>query len=146
MDRVMFRVNLNDWLEGTIIKVKNNECWNTAWLETYKELGGQSVESGKKSCPKNAARILYQSGRLKGHNKPYKNVSFKDVKANDSVNGVYALMAIEQLKQNDSIELSSLVKSVHENFKKQFGTAPNTDQGAIKLTFKLWHLNKIFQK
>ncbi len=142
----MFGVNLEDWLIGTISKVKNNENWNKAWLKTYQELGGKSEDSGKKSCPKNAARVLYQSGRIQGQNKPFKKVSFQDIKINDSVNGVYALMAIEELKQDGNINLNSLVKSVHDNFSKLFGSSPNTDQGAIKLTYKLWHLNKIVQE
>ena len=142
----MFGISLNDWLEGTIAKVKNNEPWNKAWINTYKDLGGQSLESGKKSCPKNAARVLYQNGRIAGYDENYKTVSFQEVIENDSVNGVYALMAIDELKQNNSIELSSLVKAVHCKFDKQFGSAPDSDQGAIKLAFKLWHLNKIVQQ
>ena len=74
------------------------------------------------------------------------SVSFQDIKINDSVNGVYALIAIEELTQDGNLKLNSLVKSVYNNFSKQFGSPPNTDQGAIKLTYKLWHLNKIVQE
>ncbi len=143
MHRIMLEVDLVDWVTGTICKVQNNENWNKAWLDTYFELGGKSEGSGKKSCPKNAARVLYQYGRIKGKIKPYKIFLFQDAKDTDSVNGIYALMAVEELKLNSNLDLKSLINSVHINFRKQFGSAPNTDQGAIALTYKLWKLDKI---
>ena len=132
-----FKVNLLDWIDGTIQKVRAGKLWNDAWLSTYFEIGGVNHSCGNKSCPKNASRILYQTGRLKNFGIKRKNYDLQEV-WEDSKNGVYALIAIDVLFENGPMEHKQLMERVYGETRSKFNHAPKSDQGAIKLALLLW--------
>jgi hypothetical protein len=50
---VLNKINTCEWVCGTIERVESNkQLWNDAWFTTYKALGGQSADSGKKVAQK----------------------------------------------------------------------------------------------
>lgn len=106
-----FKLNLWDWIRGTIEKIHEpyaKEEWNEAWVETYKELGGKSPESGKKGCPKKAAYCLFMMGRIKESKKPFETLTYQDVMDKYGPNAVYAIIAIDILHPEPSLNLNSL--------------------------------------
>ena len=141
------KLNLWEWINGAIDKV-NAEClkkeWNDAWFKTYKELGGESQNSGEKGCPKNAAYFLFKFGRIKGSNMPLKTPSDQDVLDKYGKNGVYAKMAIDILQAEPSLNLNSLWKKVQDKYRKEIGKKPaQSNQGAATVAFKLFNNRKI---
>ena len=142
MSSNFLNVDLLCWIYGTVKKTQNGIQWNDAWKSTYREIGGTSLESGKKSCPMNASRILYQMGRLKDCGINYKDANLEEIWL-DSKNGVYALIAINLLYNNKSIDYKQLQKLVYAETVSQFNSEPKSDQGAIRLTLMLWKLGII---
>ena len=137
-------INAVNWVKGTVTKVKDRKmAWNDAWYETYCELGGKSESSGKKPCPKNAARVLYETGRLSDTDLDVKSCSLRHIWKTDSRNGAYALMAVNHLCENPQCACDVLIKEVHKMAIKTFGTAPKSDQGAVKITYLLWKAGEI---
>lgn len=147
MERIFYNIDIVNWIYGTVEKVKTQKiAWNKAWYDTYFELGGKSETSKKKACPKNAARVLYETGRLSNTNLDVKPCSLRHIWETDSRNGAYALMAVNLLCKEDQLPLSSLIKKVHKMAKKEFGTSPKSDQGAIKITHILWNTDPKYIK
>ena len=109
-----YHVDLKDWVYGTIDKVRNDgEKWNNAWLDTYRELGGLSVESGKKSCPKCAAKTLYKLGYIKDTDRPFRECDIPKLwRTPGYKNGVYAIIAIRLLSQNRDLDEAELWREV----------------------------------
>ena len=142
MNRIFLKVDLLDWVYGTIKKVQNGRNWNAAWLSTYHEIGGKKCSIGTKPCPKHAARILYQTGRLKCSGIRPKKYCLTDV-WKDSRNGVYALVAADILLNSHSVDYDQLKICVYKTTQRCFNSSPVSDQGAIKLTYMLWKLEKI---
>ena len=141
---IFLNVNIVDWVFGTIRKVQTGISWNDAWQQTYREIGGKSAESGKKACPMNGARTLYEMGRIKHSNKPRLNLPFDEVAKNYSKNGVYTLLALEILSGNPNISLKNLWKLVQQRFEEELNLQPaKSEQGSTKIAYKLWHLGKI---
>ena len=58
--QMFYNIDLTAWLYGTIQKHRQGESWHSAWVETYREIGGVSETSGEKRCPMIAARTLYE--------------------------------------------------------------------------------------
>ena len=146
MDREFLGIDLEGWVENTIQKVGSGDKWNKAWLSTYFELGGKSRDSGRKSCPKNAVRVLYETGRIRNSEHDYCQISLDDAWNNNSKNGVYALLTIEELVRRPEIDYTSLKSLVYSRTYQIFGDAPETDQGAIKITQLLWGLELLRHK
>ena len=142
-DSKFYKVDLRSWLNTTIAKVESGEEWNTAWLEAYLELKGESKSSGKKSCPMNSARTLFELGYVKGHGHPKRvDLSYFDEKY--SKNGVYALLALTILQENPTISLEALWQSVRSRYTNETGYEPAlSNQGGTTLTYKLWKLGII---
>ena len=144
---IFLTVDLQKWVYGTINKVQQGFAWNNAWEDTYKEIGGTSIESGKKPCPKNGTRTLYQLGRIKNSKINYVAISYEEILKNYSKNGVYAIMAIDILEKNPDIELKELWYKIKELFKKELKIEPsNSNQGGPTIAFKLWKSSLINNK
>lgn len=146
MDRTFLGLDIESWIKATIQKAQCGSDWDKAWIEAYVELGGSSENSGNKSCPKNAARVLYETGRIKNSGQAFVDISLPYVWQYDSKNGVYALLAIDELQKNPEITYQDLVSAVHDQSNKIFGIAPASDQGAIKITYKLYNIGLIANK
>ena len=137
-------VDLKLWIFGTIRKMQHGADWNHAWEETYREIGGQSIESGKKGCPMNGAKTLYLLGRIKGSDIPYRKPSLRDVWENYSKNGVYSVLALECLSRDPNISLSRLWTSIQKRVREDLGEEPaKSNQGGPTVAYKLWHLGLI---
>jgi hypothetical protein len=143
-ERIFLKVDLPSWIEGTITKVEGGVGWNIAWQETYREIGGQSIETGKKACPMNAAKTLYELGRLNGHGRNPQAISLTDVWQTYSKNGAYAIAAIECLNNEPNLPLATLWQMIQNKIRQNIGEEPAvSNQGGPTLTFKLWHLGLI---
>ena len=46
--RIFYKVELAAWVYGTVDKLGQGISWQSAWVETYREIGGKSKTSGKK--------------------------------------------------------------------------------------------------
>ena len=141
------KINLWDWINKTIAKINPNctkKEWDDAWLETYFNIGDKSHNSGTKDCPKNAAYCLYKLGRIKGTNIPYKTKSYLDIFNKYGRNALYAIIAYDLLKDNRTLALNDLWQKVRNIYKKEIGKeAAKSNQGAVTVTFKLFHNNKL---
>lgn len=139
-DRTFMKVDLPAWIEGTIAKREAGEKWNSAWSRTYAEIGGMSVESGKKVCPMVAARTLYELGRIVGHG-TVREVPLAHVVREYSKNGAYAIAAIKCLQADSTHNLASLWREVQKRISEETGEEPAaSNQGGPTLTYKLWKL------
>ena len=140
------KVDLMSWVLGTINKVEKGIRWNIAWQDTYREIGGEKPECGKKGCPMKAAETLYELGRIRGGNKSFNNLPLKKVVDNYSKNGAYAVLAIECLSQDSDTSTNELWNAIRKRFKHELGEDPATsDQGGTTLAYKLWHLGLIIE-
>ena len=139
-----FSVDLKSWVFGTIKKVEQGLEWNVAWRETYRDIGGQSDESGKKGCPMNGTKTLYLLGRIKGGKVTYKTLPISSIAEEYSKNGAYAILALEGLSRNPSISLTELWPYIRARFQEETGeVAAGSNQGGPTIAFKLWHLGLI---
>lgn len=140
-------INLKSWVLGTIKKVQGGDNWNAAWEKTYWDLGGKSVHSGRKGCPMIGTKTLYLLGRIKNSNMLYQNLPPRDIWNNYSINGAYAMLALEGLSQNPDILLDDLWLYIQQRIRKELGEEPaRTNQGGPTVAFKLWHLGMINQQ
>ena len=140
-------ITLKSWVRGTIKKVQGGDNWNDAWEKTYWDLGGKSVHSGSKECPKIGTKTLYRLGRIKNSNMPYQNIPLRDVWQNYSKNGAYAVLALECLSQNPDILLADLWHFIRRRVREELGEEPaQSNQGAATVAFKLWHLKMVNQQ
>ena len=140
------KVDLASWIYDTIEKVQKGDDWNTAWEKTYWELGGTSVERGRKGCPLNGAKTLYLLGRIKNSDVPFQNLPLRDVWNNYSKNGAYSVLALEGLSQNPDVSLTGLWRYIQCRIRDELGEEPaRSNQGAPTVAFNLWHLGLINQ-
>ena len=141
---IFFCVDLKSWIFGTIKKVEQGVEWNTAWQETYREIGGKSYESGKKECPMNGTKTLYLLGRINGGNVPYKALPIHTISETYSKNGAYAILAIELLSLDSMVSGNDLWTKVRTRFREETGEeAALSNQGGTTIAYKLWHLGLI---
>jgi hypothetical protein len=73
------------------------ETWNECWFQTYKDLGGQSHNSGTKACPKHAAYGLWYLGRITNGGKAFRSWTIEKVNQELGKNAAYAVLALEIL-------------------------------------------------
>ena len=141
--RVFYDVDLAAWIYGTIEKCRQGESWRPAWFKTYREIGGTSETSGKKSCPMVAARTLYEYGRLKNGGLTFRECEITEL-WNHSRNGTYAILATRLLGADSSLNKISLWREIQRAVRREVGEEPaDSNQGGPTLTFHLWHLELI---
>lgn len=142
-------VDLWDWIEGTIEKIEKrgfltSETWNDAWEQTYFELGGKSSSSASKGCPKKGAYTLFYLGRIAGTKRPYLDWNYQRIRTELSKNGVYAVMAIDILKEQPGLNLTALWSKIQKKYRKEFDDEPaSSNQGGPTVAYKLFRNNKI---
>jgi len=142
MKTMYSKVILSEWIDKAIGRLHSGWNWERAWIKAYYDVGGEKASMAAKRCPMNTARILYETGRLKNTGIDYKVVDLTDI-LKDSINGVYALIAIDMLQQVPHMSFASLVSYVHSDCLEKFGRTARSDQGAIKIVFILCKLGKI---
>ena len=145
---LLFGIDPALWVKGCIEKVEASddwkERWNSAWLETYLELGGEKESIGKKPCPKNCVKGLYEFGRIKGTTQPYQQVDIQMLQDKHGYkNAVYGLAACEKLSSGSYGGHSELTDDVYSYLQDELGMAvpKNGDQGPVKITFMLNELS-----
>ena len=133
-------IDIQLWVFNTIKWVENGVTWRDAWQKSYFSLGGESKESAKKSCPMNGTKTLYLLGRIKGSNKPYRDVPIREIWEEYSKNGAYAILSLEILRESSNISIDELWSKVQERIRKELGEEPaKYNQGGPTIAYKLWH-------
>ena len=141
--RVFYNVDLAAWVYGTIEKCRQGESWRPAWIKTYREIGGVSETSGKKSCPMVAARTLYEYGRLKNGGLPVRECEIPELWKH-SRNGTYAILATRLLRADSSLNKNTLWREIQRAVRREVDEEPaGSDEDGPRLTFQLWHLGLI---
>ena len=139
--RTYLYIDIERWVFGAIEKVKQGADWNHAWQETYRQLGGKKDKTMEKVCPRKGAETLYLLGRIKGGRKERKNSSLHEVLHNYSKNGVYAVLALDELELNPDISLKDLWEKIRARVQNDLDEKPAiSNQGGPTVAFKLWHL------
>ncbi len=150
MAGLLFKIPVTQWVRGTIQKMDKNATydigsWCDFWYETYEELGGNSIESGTKSCPKHAAYGLWRLGRIKNTAIPYQEGLLAETIRKYGKNTAYAELALELLEQQ-SIEINarSLWSQVQALYRKKLKDEPaKSQQGAITIALTLFDEDQI---
>ena len=106
--RVFYNVDLAAWVYGTVEKHRQGVSWQSAWVGTYREIGGVSKTSGEKVCPMMAARTLYELGRLENGGLPFRDCEISEL-WNHSRNGTYAILATRLLRAKPHLRKTSPV-------------------------------------
>ena len=150
MPEKLFHIPLTDWVRGTIDKMneyekKDSHSWSQFWYSTYQELGGKSGSSGTKSCPQHAAFGLWQLGRIKDTNIPFKQIPIKLINQEYGKNAAYAEIALDLLKRGQSVPDEKILwPQVQEIFRIKTHEIPaESQQGAIKVARVLFDEGQI---
>ena len=94
--QISYNVDLVDWVYGTVEKHRRGASWQSAWNETYRKIAGMSKSTGEKGCPREAAKTLYEFGRLKDGGMPFRYCKIPELWTR-SKNGTYAMLATRLL-------------------------------------------------
>ncbi len=150
MPGVLFKIPLTLWVRGTIEKMnrfgkRDIQNWSQYWLETYKELGGRSNESGSKGCPQHAAYGLWRLGRIKEASIPYQHQTISLINQEYGKNAVYAILALDILEKHQAArDDASLWRQVQNLYKKIIHEEPaKSQQGAITVAVTLFEDGQI---
>ena len=142
--QTFYSVDLAAWVYGTIEKKhQQGKPWRLAWVETYREIGGNSASSGEKGCPMSAAKTLYGLGRIKNGGMPFRDCEIPEL-WNHFRNGSYAIIATKLLRRNPHLSKTSLWREIQQAVRREVGDEPaRTNQGGPTLAYHLWHLGLI---
>ena len=141
--RTYMKIDLKEWVYGTIDGYRDGLSWRQAWIATYRSLGGRSDASGEKGCPMNAAETLYQYGRLRNAGMPCSDCDTSELWRQNR-NGTYALLAVRLLRANPDLGNAALWREVQKVVRCEIGDKPaGSDQGSATVTLKLWRLGLI---
>ena len=143
MCKILFKIDIEDWVLGTVNKYETGSNWDDSWSDTYYELGGCKYSVSVKGCPKIAAKTLYKLGRFKNTNSSYQEISFKAVCEKYSKNGMYSLMTLKFLQQNSNLTYKEVWEFVKNSLLDDFKIDLNFDQGAVKVAYRMWQLGHI---
>lgn len=141
---VLNKIPVTLWICGTADKMHESDSksisdWNRFWLETYRELGGTSDESGSKSCPRAAAYGLWNLGRVRESGRQARRLSVREVNRELGKNAAYAVIAVDLLQRGASQSASSLWPLVQARYTELTDEAPaDSEQGEIKLVVALF--------
>ena len=152
MTAILNKIPVSAWVSGTAEKmeaagVEDRRAWSSYWVETYKALGGTSLSTARKGCPKSAAYALCYLGWLKGSKRPGLSWSVNEVRDNLGKNAAYAALAFRLLRQGaQSDPVGQLWKSVQREFKRETGeSAADTERGAVTLAIGLFLKGKLVE-
>jgi len=145
MQGVLFGIPLTRWIRGTIEKMnrfgkRDIQSWRDYWLETYRELGGQSDESGSKGSPIHAAYGLWRLGRIKNANIPYQHKRIDFINQNYGKNAAYAVLALDLLEnRQDARDKANLWHLVQDFYRRTTHEEPAiSQQGAVTVAVALF--------
>lgn len=144
VDRDFLGVDVVNWVYRAIDKNRDGLKWNKAWIQSYKEAGGNS-SSGEKGCPMKAAETLYKMGRIRDGDIPFRDYSIPEI-WKDSKNGTYALISLRLLNDHPDLNLTDLWDEIKTVVRNEAGEEPaQSNQGGPTLAYKLWHLGLIVE-
>jgi hypothetical protein len=148
---VLNRIQVTPWVLGTAEKMQKAGTeavrdWNRYWLETYRELGGRSDQSGSKGCPRAAAYALRFLGRLRGGGRALRSWAVPQVNRELGKNAAYVAIAAESLTQGDAPAADRLWPFVQARYEDETGQeAAVSEQGEIKLVVALFRDNQLIR-
>ena len=134
----LFKINITDWVQSAVLNADSGMRWRDAWSKAYFLLGGKSQSNSIKACPLNGTKTLYNFGRIKGQLQQPKIATLEQARE-FSENGLYAFLALEELKKQPQIRYKDLWKKVQARSCDIKGNAQNNDEGTIKVVFSLWN-------
>ena len=141
--RIFYKVDLAAWVYGTVEKLGQGVSWQSAWVETYREIGGESKTTGEKPCPMMAARTLHELGRLKNAGLWFRDCEIPELWTR-SRNGTYAILATRLLRASPHLSKAALWPEIQQAVRREVGEEPaRTNQGGPTLAYRLWHLGLI---
>ena len=140
---IFMRVDLRDWVYGTIERHRRGMPWRQAWVGTYRDMGGTSGASGRKGCPMAAANALYRFGRIRDAGLPWRECDIPEL-WRSARNGTYAMLAVRLLHTDPDLGKASLWSAIQDAVRRETGYEPaRTNQGGPTVAFQLWHLGLI---
>jgi hypothetical protein len=150
MPGVLFSIPLTQWVRETIDKMNSSGkhdfySWNDYWRKTYLQLGGKSIKSGSKECPKHAAFGLWRLGRIKNANVSFQKVPITNIHQEYGKNAVYAVLALNLLAAKPSrISKAGLWRQVQEKYRELVHEEPAiSQQGAVTVAQTLFEEGQI---
>jgi hypothetical protein len=141
---VLHKIPVTPWVLGTVEKMHQAgtsevTAWNRYWLQTYRELGGQSHQSGSKGCPRAAAYGLWMLGRLRGGGRATQVWTVDRVKRELGKNAAYAVIAADLLAQGATTSLGELWPIVQAQYTAHTSDEPaGSEQGEVKMVIALF--------
>jgi hypothetical protein len=150
MTGVLFKIPVTLWVTRTIEKMNKAgtidiQSWSRFWLETYQELGGKSIDSGRKGCPLHAAYGLWRLGRIKGAGLPYQYDPIRFINQTYGKNAAYAVLALDLLEDGRAFRnIDDLWNQVKLLYRRTLNQDPaNSQQGAITIALTLFEEDQI---
>lgn len=137
------RIPVTPWVTGTIERVLRSgrddpQTWNDCWYDTYTALGGSSQESGKKGCPRAAARGLWLLGRVRDGKRPAVSLTTAEVYRQLGKNAAYAAITADLLATKLNQSAAMLWPLVQHEFTRCTGAPPaGSEQGEVRLVVAL---------
>lgn len=142
--KVLNKIPVAPWVCGTTDKMRESGTesisdWNRFWLDTYRELGGISDESGAKGCPRAAAYGLWYLGLVQNSGRQARRLPIREVNRELGKNAAYAVVAADLLQCGGPRFATSLWPLVQARFTELTDVAPaDSEQGEIKLVVALF--------
>lgn len=152
MPIILFNIPLVHWVKQTIEKMNaagkdDFETWSKYWLQTYKDLGGKSDNSGSKECPKHSAYGLWRLGRISNSGKTFQNWTLERINKELGKNAAYAVLALDLLESRNGWSKSELWSKVQERYQQKIGEpSAVSEQGAIRISLGLFTEGQIVSK
>ena len=136
-------IDIVGWVTRTVEKVEraaqsDPAAWAAAWLEAYRELGGQHASVGRKGCPRRAAYGLWLLGRLKTSRPQLSPKGAREILEALGRNATYAALAADVCVGNAEITTDEAWEIVKRRFRKDTGEKPTeVEQGQVKIAWAL---------
>ena len=116
--QIFYNLDLVDWIYETVEKHRRGASWQSAWVEIYRKIGDMSKSSEEKSCPREAAKTLYEFGRLKDGGMPFGDCQVPELWTR-SRNGTYAILATRLLRANPQLSKTSLWREIQQAVRRE---------------------------
>jgi hypothetical protein len=146
------KILVTPWVLGTVNKMSRSGAadklaWNDSWIQTYRELGGQSEESGNKPCPRAGVYGLWFFGRLRDGGRPildFWTVDRTNQQLGRNKNAAYSIIAADLLIQGAAPSAKTLWPAIQAEYVKHTGHEPAvSEQGEIRMVVGLFCDQKI---
>lgn len=144
---LLYHIPATRWVTGTIARLlltgrEDPQTWNACWYDEYTALGG-NTSSGKKPCPRSAARGLWLLGRLRDGKRPLLSWSTAEVCQRLGKNAAYASITADLLATNPGQAVSDLLPQVQHEFTRCTGAPVGSVRDEVRLVAALAHSQQL---